>query len=67
MITRNCRVKKIFGVPAIKINGKTAIWTGTINQTPHFSHEKWGVWLNNPAATYSPTQLPVQYHRPREA
>ena len=27
----------------------------------------WGFSIKFPAATYSPTQLPVQYHRPREA
>lgn len=26
--------------------------------------KNYGAFSNNPAATYSPTQLPVQYHRP---
>ena len=33
---------------------------------PHLL-KRWGIRVKNPAATYSPTQLPVQYHRPREA
>ena len=35
-----------------------------IQKRPTTLDEKWGVLLKDPAATYSPTQLPVQYHRP---
>ena len=34
---------------------------------PHLIVEVGLRYLNNPAATYSPTQLPMQYHRPGEA